>query len=98
MKKLLMMVIMSVMLTAPTICAANGWQDAQDSIGVDKFAHAACSYVICDQLQHAGMNRFWASATTLALGAVKEQWIDDHWDGHDFAADCAGVLMYEIKF
>ena len=98
MKKLLMMVIMSVMLTAPTICAASGWHDAQDSIGVDKFAHAACSYVICDQLQHAGMNRFWASATTLALGAVKEQWIDDHWDSGDFAADCAGVLMYEIKF
>ena len=98
MKKLLMMVIMSVMLTAPTICSANGWHDAQDSIGVDKFAHAACSYVICDQLQHAGMNRFWASTTTLALGAAKEKWIDDHWDSGDFAADCAGVLMYEIKF
>ena len=98
MKKILMMVIMSVMLTAPTICAANGWQDAQNNIGTDKFAHAACSYVICDQLQHAGMNRFWASATTLALGAVKEQWIDDHWDGGDFAADCAGVLFWQTKF
>ena len=98
MKKLLMMVIMSVMLTAPTICSANGWHDAQDSIGVDKFAHAACSYVICDQLQHAGMNRFWAGTTTIALGAAKERWIDDHWDSGDFAADCAGVLMYEIKF
>ena len=98
MKKLLMMVIMSVMLTAPTICSANGWHDAQDSIGVDKFAHAACSYVICDQLQRAGMNRFWAGTTTIALGAAKERWIDDHWDSGDFAADCAGVLMYEIKF
>ena len=86
------------MLTAPTICSANGWHDAQDSIGVDKFAHAACSYVICDQLQHAGMNRFWASATTLALGAAKERWMDDHFDRGDFAADAAGVLTYQIRF
>lgn len=98
MKKLLMMVIMAIMVTAPTICSANGWHDAQDSIGADKFAHAACSYVICDQLQHAGMNRFWASTTTLALGAAKEHWIDDRWDGKDFAADCTGVLFWQTKF
>ena len=95
MKKLL---IMAIMLIAPEICAASSLHDLQDRIGTDRFAHAACSYVICDQLQHAGMNRFWAGATTIALGAAKERWIDDHWDGRDFAADCAGVLLLQTKF
>jgi hypothetical protein len=44
------------------------------------------------------MNKFWASVTTLAIGAAKEKFIDDHWDGGDFAADCAGVLFYQIKW
>ena len=44
------------------------------------------------------MNDFWAAITTLAIGAAKEKFIDDHWDGKDFAADFAGVLMYQIKF
>ena len=43
------------------------------------------------------MNSFWAATTTLAIGALKE-WSDGHWDGKDFAADCAGVLMYQIRF
>ena len=98
MKKLLTMGIMAIMLIAPEICAASSLHDLQDRIGTDRFAHAACSYVICDQLQHAGMNRFWAGATTIALGAAKERWIDDHWDGRDFAADCAGVLLLQTKF
>ena len=25
-------------------------------------------------------------------------WVDDHFDRGDFAADCAGVLMYQVKF
>ena len=99
MKKILMMVIMSVMLTAPTICAANGWQDAQNNIGTDKAAHFGCSYVINYQLHRytnwTPLQRFIAVA---AVGAIKEGLIDDHWDGRDFAADCAGALVYEVKF
>lgn len=51
-----------------------------------------------DQLRrNAGMNSFLAATTTLAIGALKE-WSDGHWDGKDFAADCAGVLMYQVRF
>lgn len=65
----------------------------------DKAAHFGVSYVICDQLErNCGFNKFWAGFTTLAIGAAKEVWIDDHWDGGDFAADCAGVLAVQIKF
>ena len=78
------------MLT-PSLCFA--------SIPVDKAAHFGVSYVICDQLQrNAGFNRFWASVTTLAIGAAKEKFVDDHWDSGDFAADCAGVLCWHVKF
>ena len=50
-----------------------------------------------DQLRrNAGMNSFLA-ATTLAIGALKE-WSDGHWDGKDFAANCAGVMMYQVRF
>lgn len=96
--KIKIMAIITMLAMMPTIASASALAELQDHLGVDRFAHAGCSYIIADQLHRAGMNKFWASATTLALGAVKEQWIDDHWDGHDFAADCAGVLMYEIKF
>lgn len=92
MKKIVIAIVMMLELTE--IAAAN----PIDDIGVDRVAHAACSYVICDQLQHAGMNKFWASAATLAIGAAKEQWIDDHFDSGDFAADCAGVLFWQTKF
>ena len=69
------------------------------SIEPDKAAHFAVSYVVCDQLQkNGGMNKFWASVTTLAIGAAKEGLIDDHWDSGDFAADCAGVLCWHVKF
>ena len=72
--------------------------DIQDAVGEDKICHAAVSYIICDQLKHAGMNDFWAAFTTLAIGAIKEGLIDDHWDGGDFAADCAGVAFYQVRF
>lgn len=39
-----------------------------------------------------------AAATTLAIGTAKEALIDDHFDRGDFAADCAGVLMYQVRF
>ena len=77
---------------APSLCYAQ-------DIPVDKAAHFGVSYVICDQLQrNAGFNRFWASVTTLAIGAAKEKFVDDHWDSGDFAADCAGVLCWHVKF
>lgn len=97
MKKIIGLLLMTVLIF-PCTCFASGLHDMQDNIGTDKFAHAACSYVICDQLQRAGMNKFWATTTTLAIGAAKEGLVDDHWDGHDFAADCAGVLMWNVKF
>ena len=88
MKKLL---IVLALLLLPSTCLA--------SIGVDKFAHAGVSYLICDQLhRNAGMNDFWAAFTTLCIGAAKEAWLDNEWDNGDFAADCAGALMYQIKF
>ena len=90
MKKLIA-VIAAVLMLTPSYCFA--------SRPVDKAAHFGVSYVICDQLQrNAGFNRFWASVTTLAIGAAKEGLIDDHWDSGDFAADCAGVLYYQVKF
>lgn len=82
----------AVLMLIPSSCYAKG-------IETDKAAHFAVSYVICDQLQkNGGMNRFWASVTTLAIGAAKEGLIDDHWDSGDFAADCAGVLCWHVKF
>ena len=69
-----------------------------DDIGVDRFAHYGCSYVAAETLHRAGMNRFWAGVTTLALGAAKEAWMDDRFDRGDFAADAAGVLTWEIHF
>lgn len=96
--KVKMMAIVAMLAVIPTVASANALTNIEDHVGVDRFAHAGCSYIIADQLHRAGMNKFWAGATTLALGAAKERWIDDHWDGGDFAADCAGVLMYEVKF
>ena len=70
-----------------------------DSVEVDRFAHFGISYVINDQLKrNAGFNDFWAAATTQAIGAAKEKWIDRQCENGDFAAGCAGVLFYQIKF
>ena len=83
-------------LSAPAMAAER---NLADNVGVDRFAHFGISYVINDQLKrNAGFNDFWAAATTLAIGAAKEKWIDKQWDNGDFAADCAGVLFYHIKF
>jgi hypothetical protein len=96
MKKLICTLMVLCVLSASSLCSAGG---IQDTIGEDKIAHAAVSYVICDQLKrNAGMNDFWAAFTTLCIGAIKEGFIDDHWDGGDFAADCAGVAFYQVKF
>ena len=96
--KVKMMAMMAMLAMAPTIASANTLTDVENHVGVDRFAHAGCSYIIADQLHRAGMNKFWAGATALAIGAAKEQWIDSKFDRGDFAADCAGVLMYEVKF
>lgn len=96
MKKLILMAATLFVFSTSSLCSASG---IQDTIGEDKIAHAAVSYVICDQLKHnAGFNDFWAAITTLAIGAVKEGLIDDHWDAADFAADCAGVAFYHFTF
>ena len=84
------------MTTLPMTASAKG---LVDSVGVDRFAHFGMSYVINDQLKrNAGFNDFWAGVTTLAIGAAKEKFIDDHWDNGDFAAGCAGMLFYQVRF
>ena len=98
-KKLAVLLILCCVTCTSSTCFAGGIHDIQDNIGVDRFAHAGISYIICDQLKrNAGFNDFWAAVTTLALGAAKEKWIDNEWNGGDFAADCMGVAMYQIKF
>lgn len=99
MKKAIATAVTAMALLAPTMCSAQTVNDAFDTVGVDRFAHAGVSYIINDQLRrNAHFNPFWAATTTLAIGAAKEAWIDDHFDREDFAADCAGVLMYQVKF
>lgn len=99
MKKTMIAMAAALAILAPTMCSAQSVNDAIDTVGVDRFAHAGVSYIINDQLRrNAHFNPFWAATTTLAIGAAKEAWIDDHFDRGDFAADCAGVLMYQIKF
>lgn len=90
MKKLIAGITAGLVLALPL--------SAEASIPADKAAHFGVSYVICDQLErNCGFNKFWSAFTTLAIGAAKEA-LDDHWDGGDFAADCAGVLAVQIKF
>ena len=99
MKKAFIAAAAALTLLAPTMCSAQAVNDAFDTVGVDRFAHAGVSYIINDQLhRNCHFNRFWAAATTLAIGAAKEAFIDDHFDRGDFAADCSGVLMYQVRF
>lgn len=95
MKKIIVSILIMLSLSS-NICFAGR---IADSVGVDRIAHASCSYVICDQLKrNCGFNDFWAAFCTLAIGAAKEKWIDKEWDNGDFAADCLGVLTYQISF
>ena len=99
MKKAFITAAAVLTIIAPTMCSAQPVDDAISAVGVDRFAHAGMSYIINDQLhRNCHFNRFWAATTTIAIGAAKEKWVDDHFDRGDFAADCAGVLMYHIKF
>lgn len=99
MKRAILAAAAALAMLAPTMCSAQTVNDAFDTVGVDRFAHAGVSYIINDQLhRNCHFNRFWAAATTLAIGAAKEAFIDDHFDRGDFAADCAGVLMYQVRF
>ena len=99
MRKFNIVFITMVMMLFTSTCFASTWHDIQSNIGEDKFAHAGISYIVCDQLKrNAGMNDFWATTTTLAIGFAKEKWIDDEFSTGDFVADCTGVLLYHIKF
>lgn len=100
MKKAILAAAAALAMLAPTtICSAQAVNEAIGAVGVDRFAHSGVSYIINDQLhRNCHFNRFWAAAATLAIGAAKEAFIDDHFDRGDFAADCAGVLMYQVKF
>lgn len=99
MKKTMIAMAAALAILAPTMCSAQSVNDAIDTVGVDRFAHAGVSYIINDQLHRScHFNRFWAATATLAIGAAKEAFIDDHFDRGDFAADAAGVMMYQIRF
>ena len=99
MKKAFIAATAALTLLAPTMCSAQAVNDAIGAVGVDRFAHMGVSYIINDQLRrNAHFNPFWAATATLAIGAAKEAWIDDHFDRGDMAADAAGVLMYQIRF
>lgn len=54
MKKLLV-ILFAAVLFLPDVCRASAF----DHVETDKVAHAAVSYVICDQLKRAGMNNFF---------------------------------------
>lgn len=95
MKKMILTALVMACLAQPA--QAQSIDDRISDIGVDKFAHAGVSYAIADELhRHAGMNRFWAGFTSLCIGAAKEQFADDHFDKGDFAADMAGVVLFQF--
>ena len=99
MKKAFVTAVAALTMIAPTMCSAQAIDDEINTVGVDRFAHAGMSYIINDQLhRNCHFNRFWAATTTIAIGAAKEAWVDDHFDRGDFVADCVGVLMYQVKF
>ena len=99
MKRAILTAAAALAMLAPTMCSAQAVNDAIGAVGVDRFAHMGVSYIINDQLRrNAHFNPFWAATATLAIGAAKEAFIDDHFDRGDFAADCAGVLMYQVRF
>ena len=99
MRRAIIAIIVALTMLAPAMCSAQAVDGAIDVVGVDRFAHAGVSYIINDQLhRNCHFNRFWAATTTLAIGAAKEAFVDDHFDRGDFAADAAGVLMYQMKF
>lgn len=96
MKKVL---LLAALLALPVTVQAHPLNDDISDIGVDRFAHFGVSYVINDELQrNCKMSPFAATLTTIAIGAAKEQFVDDHFDRGDFAADCAGALFYQVRF
>lgn len=99
MKKISFLAVFAALFFVVAPAQAQALDDTISDVGVDRFAHFGISYVINDQLQkQAKMGPFAATLTTIAIGAAKEQWADDHFDRGDFAADCAGALFYEVKF
>lgn len=99
MKRIVIMAVMLITMLCASVCSADSWSDVQHNIGEDKFAHFGVSYIICDQLHcNCGMNKFWSAVTTLAIGAAKEKFIDDHWDSSDMLANTAGVLVYQVTW
>jgi hypothetical protein len=100
MKKMLLGILFSICLLVPTSCSAgNVFHDLQDKVGADRAAHFAVCYLINDQLaRHTKMSALERFLTVAAIGAAKEVFIDKQWDNGDFAADCLGALVYEIKF
>ena len=96
--KALMGVGVAALAVGAIYVGSHNWHDLQDKVGVDRVAHFGVSYIINDQLQAAGMTKLEATLTTIAIGAAKEKWVDNKWDGGDFTADCLGALAANISF
>ena len=101
--KIVMMAFLLMIALGSTASAAE-LQKLQDRVGTDKFAHAGCSYVLCDigDRMFPKAQKWQIDATVLAIGVEKEM-TDDHFDKHDLMADVAGIalhrwLHYEVKF
>lgn len=98
--KTMMVAFLLMMALGSTASAAA----LQDRIGTDKFAHAGCSYVLCDigDRMFPKAQKWQIDAAVLAIGVGKEM-TDGHFDKQDLLADVAGIalhrwLYYEVKF
>lgn len=95
-KKICVATVVSATLFSSGISTTEA-KTSINNIPIDKVAHAGISYIITDQLQrNVGMNRFWASFTTIGIGAIRE-FTHRGWDGKDFVADVAGVALYQLS-
>lgn len=78
---------------------AFGLHDVHDNVDVDKITYVSVNYIINDTLhRYTHMNALERVLTVTAIGATKELWVDNDWSNGDFAADCAGILVYEVRF
>lgn len=65
MRKAMIAIIVALTMLAPAICSAQAVNDAIDTVGVDRFAHAGVSYIINDQLH--------GTATSIDFGQQRQR-------------------------
>lgn len=96
MKKLFIALCAATAVALGLLVGASLTTNASPNIGHDKYDHVSACYGA--ELTLAECKPFAATLTTIAIGAAKEQFVDDHFDRGDFAADCAGALFYQVHF